>query len=97
MARDCTFQWDLDGVSEICKSPEMQNVLEQEASRIASSANSVAATYADRLHLGKQGFKQEPYRGKCKVLSKTAIGWVTSTFIGALAQKKFKCLSSVNH
>lgn len=91
------FEWDLAGVIEICKSEGMQAALRDEAKKIASSANTAAHSYESRLHLGKKGFEYEPYKGSSKVLSKTAVGRVTSTKIGDICQKKFKVLSSYMH
>lgn len=80
------------GIIELFKSSGMQSALQEAADSIASSANSMASS------MTATSFEEASYEASVKVLSRTAIGDVSSTHMHAhVADAKHHILNSLNH
>lgn len=89
-----TFEMDIAGISEICKSGEMRGALVGEAYHLRNSANKDAYAHG---YTGDEGLL--PYVAGVKTLQKTAIAWVTtgSNSESIENENQYKSLSNLNH
>lgn len=90
------FVPDPKGISEICKSKDMQEALRSAAQGFADEANYKAESHKDYLHITE--FQTAPYGVHVDILSHSAVGQAhTRTSLSHKLEAKFNILASTNH
>lgn len=90
------FEVNSAGIAEICKSGDMQSILQGLADGLCSSANEQASNHTEELHIDE--FTVPPYAADVDVLDFTALGAVhTNSEMGRIDHAKFQTLNAINH
>lgn len=88
------FELDPKGVSELCRSSAMQEVLGEAAAELAARANFMS----DRREAHVSEFHVPPYASSVDVLDHTAVGVAyTNSKVGAYLENQQKLLASQIH